>query len=116
VQKVDIVYDMPPFVGGRAVYAGEVLRIRVVHPEVDPFALLGYLRRSSTRCQIQEMVLGPSAHLRPRDLLTLPLPEPENLATPDLVVLLRQEADLARQMNLVKARQRDILDHTTEGL
>jgi type I restriction enzyme M protein len=106
-QKVDIVHAIPNFAGGRATFVGEVLRLRVKPGRIDPYALLALLRMPATKAAIRDMVRGQTAHLRPKDLLELPLgadPLPEHL-----VELLRQEAELARQLNIVVQRERELL-------
>ncbi len=112
-QKVDIVHSIPDFAGGRATFVGEVLRLRVKPGLMDPFALLAYLRRPETRAAIQDLVRGQTAHLRPKDLLDLPI---EDAAAPrKLIELLREEAELARQMNIVMAGQRMIFASAAPG-
>ena len=106
-QKVDIVHSIPVFAGGRATFVGEVLRLRVKPGTMSPFELLAFLRSPATRSTIQEMVRGQTAHLRPKDLLELPVPD--EAAPPRLVELLKREAEIARELNLVMAGQREIL-------
>lgn len=102
-QKVDIIHAVP---GGRATFVAEVMRLRVRPGTVSPYELLAFLRAPPTRAAILRLVRGQTAHLRPSDLLTLPLPE--SLASAELVDLLRREAELAHQLNLVTARQREL--------
>jgi len=106
-QKVDIVHSIPAFAGGRATFVGEVLRLRVKPGAIEPFALLAFLRLPSTRATIQEMVRGQTAHLRPKDLLALPVPDAP--IPNELVELLQQEAELSRQLNLVMEGERRLL-------
>jgi len=106
-QKVDIVHAIPEFVGGRATFVGEVLRLRVKPDAMSPFELLAMLRTPATRAAIQSLIRGQTAHLRPKDLLELPLPH--KAASPRLVELLKREADLARELNLIVAGQRELL-------
>lgn len=107
-QKVDIIQSVPDFVGGRAAFVGEVLRLRLrADAGVDPYELLAFLRSPRTRAVIQEMISGQTAHLRPSDLLELPIPE--IMANDELVDILRQETELARKLNLLSRRQRELL-------
>lgn len=106
-QKVDIVHSIPEFAGGRATFVGEVLRLRVKPGTISPYELLAFLRSPTTRATIQEMVRGQTAHLRPKDLLELAVPDES--APPRLVELLKREAEIARELNLVMAGQRDLL-------
>lgn len=102
-QKVDIVHAIP---GERATFVAEVMRLRVRPGTVSPYELLAFLRAPATRAAILGLVRGQTAHLRPSDLLTLPLPE--SLASAELIELLEREAKLAHQLNLVTARQREL--------
>lgn len=106
-QKVDIVQSIPAFIGGQASFVAEMIRLRVQPGEVDPFELLAFLRSPGARAAIQDRVSGQTAHLRPRDLLELPLPP--RLAAPELVALLRRESELSRELNEIAHRQREIL-------
>ena len=102
-KKVDLVFDIPDFVGGRATFVGEVLRLRARPGAVDPFELLAFLRSPVRRAEIQAMIRGQTAHLRPDDLLSLELPAaPPN---PELVALLRREAELAAELARVRDAQ-----------
>jgi len=106
-QKVDIVHSIPEFAGGQATFVGEVLRLRVKPAAMNPFELLAILRSPDTRTAIQRLIRGQTAHLRPKDLLELPLPH--KAAPTRLVELLQREAELARELNLIMAGQRDLL-------
>jgi type I restriction enzyme M protein len=110
-QKVDIIQFIPDFVGGRASFVGEVLRLRVRAGEADPFALLAFLRTPSTRAAIQEMIAGQTAHLRPRDLVELTIPD--TLANEEIVKVLRREAEISRELNFLAERQRTLLGGVT---
>lgn len=105
--KVDIVHSIPAFAGGRATFVGEVLRLRVNEDSMTAFELLGFLRSPATKAAIRDMVRGQTAHLRPKDLLNLPVPDVA--IPPELVELLKREAEIARELNLVMAGQRAIL-------
>jgi type I restriction enzyme M protein len=110
-QKVDIIQTIPDFVGGRAAFVGELLRLRVRSTEADPFELLGFLRSPSARAAIQEMISGQTAHLRARDLVELRIPN--KLTSDEIVTLLRREAELSRELNLLSQRQRALLTAVT---
>lgn len=102
-KKVDLVHEIPSFLGGRATFVGEVLRLRVKPGALDPFELLALLRNAELRSEIQRMIRGQTAHLRPKDLLELQVPETPPPAK--LVELLREEAKLASQLNRVRRAQ-----------
>lgn len=68
--KVDLV---PDELEG-ATFVGELMRLRAAHG-VDPFELLCLLRWPRVRSSLQALARGQSAHLRPRDLLALEIPD-----------------------------------------
>lgn len=92
-KKVDIVTVIPPDVGSKASFVGEVMLLRVDAKKVDPFVLLAYLRLPSVTKEIQAMIRGQTAHLYPDDVLNLTVDE--RVVKPDHT--LRKLADLARQ-------------------
>lgn len=106
-QKVDIVQFIPEFVGGRASFVGEVLRLRIRKGKGNPFALLAFLRSPRTKDAIREMITGQTAHLRARDLVELPIPD--RLATEKMICILRREAELSRELNELAYQQRTLL-------
>ncbi|MBM4397763.1 MAG: N-6 DNA methylase, partial [Deltaproteobacteria bacterium] len=115
-EKVDIVHAVPSAIGGRATFTAEVMRLRVKRAVADPYELLAILRMPGTKAAIRRLVRGQTAHLRPKDLLDLPVPEG---AVPDrAVALLKREAELARELNLVMAEERALfgsLESTEEN-
>lgn len=107
-KKVDIVHEIPDYVGGRATFVGEVLRLRARPGVIDPFELLAYLRDPKRRALIQGMIRGQTAHLRADDLLGLEVPSAP--PSPQLVALLRREAELAGELARVRDAQRRLLE------
>jgi len=106
-KKVDIVLEIPSYVGGRATFVGEVLRLRVRPGVIEPFELLALLRDPKRRAKIQALIRGQTAHLRPDDLLDLEVPsEPPSS---ELVALLRREAELANELASVRNAQSQLL-------
>jgi type I restriction enzyme M protein len=98
-KKTDIVVDLPY---GEASFVGEVALIRVKPGVLDPFVLLAYLRHPQTVARLQSLVRGQTAHLLPADLLRFRLPESLLSMAPGIqecANLLRQEADLAAQLD-----------------
>lgn len=103
-QKVDIVHSIPDYVGGRATFVGEVMRLRVLDSKIDPYQLLALLRMPTIREDIQAMVRGQTAHLRPKDLLELRVPI---VRVPvSLTDILRREATIAAELNTLMNQQR----------
>lgn len=74
-KKVDIVHDIPKWVGGNASIVGEVMLLRPKKEKIDPYALLAYLRFPAVVAQIQKLVRGQTAHLYADDLLDIPIPD-----------------------------------------
>jgi type I restriction enzyme M protein len=70
-KKVDIVTAIPPEVGGKASFVGEVMLLRPDPERVDPFVLLAYLRLPSVTKEIQLLIRGQTAHLYPDDVVNL---------------------------------------------
>ena len=100
-KKVDIVGLIPEWVGGSASYVGEVMMLRP-GKGVSPYVLAAYLRLPSTQRQVRSMVRGQTAHLHPRDLLEMQLPE--SLARPSLELRklagqIERQARLFEEMN-----------------
>ena len=106
-KKVDIVLEIPDYVGGRATFVGEVLRLRARPGVIDPFELLAILRDPKRRALIQGMIRGQTAHLRPDDLLGLEVPSFP--PSPELVALLRREAELASELSRIRNAQAQLL-------
>jgi len=73
-KKVDIIWKIPAWVGGKSSFVGEVMLLRP-KPEIDPFILLAYLRCEKVTNEIQRMITGQTAHLSPKDLMELPIPD-----------------------------------------
>lgn len=112
-KKVDIVGEIPEWVGGRASFVAEVMLIRPNIQIISPFVLLAYLRALETTGQIQKMIRGQTAHLYPSDLLELPVPE--KLLQPDervnkVAEVLHSETRLSRELNDIVFQQRQVLE------
>lgn len=84
------------------------MRLRVSSGAISSYELLAFLRSRSTVAAIQRLVRGQTAHLRPKDLLELPLPD--RVAPPALIGLLQREAELAAELNLVVQQRRALLE------
>ena len=107
-KKVDIITAIPPEVGGRASFVGEVMLLRVDEDKVDPFVLLAYLRLPSITKEIRAMIRGQTAHLYPDDVLSLTVDE--RVVKPDeglktLADLARQEAEKFAELSKIMFRQ-----------
>lgn len=111
-KKVDIVGEIPDYIGDATTFVGEVLRLRVRRGRIEPFRLLAILRHPTTKENIRQLIRGQTAHLRPADLLELRVDEA--LATEDLVENLRAELELSQQFNLLKHQQRVLLGVSDE--
>ena len=109
-RKVDMVAHIPRE-HKDLTFVGELIRLRPKR-RVDPFILLAALRHPRVREDLQACVRGQTAHLNPNDLLEVTVPC--DLLTPDqnfvkAAGLLRQEADLAFQLNSVAAKASKLL-------
>ena len=112
-KKVDIVARIPDEVRG-VTYVGELLRVRA-RKGVDPYILLAVLRHPCVRDTLQSAVRGQTAHLHPRDLLEIPVPcDPRspNRDLAEIAQLLRQEAEIAFELNAVAQRAIRLLEST----
>lgn len=118
-KKVDIITDVPEWVGGKASFVGEVMLVRVKQDRVSPMLLLAYLRQPTIAAQIQEMVRGQTAHLHPEDLASLPIPESVLDASEDwqrVEALLREEASLNDRLNELARQQQTIFEKLGKDL
>ena len=116
-KKVDIVTAIPPEVGGKASFVGEVMLLRVDAEKADPFVLLAYLRLPSVMQEIQAMIRGQTAHLYPDDVLNLLVDE--RVMKPDqtlkkLADLAQQEADKFAELNTIMFRQATLAAELTD--
>lgn len=105
-EKVDVVGEPPPFVSQPVTFVGEVMRLRP-KKGVDPFWLLGLIRHPLVKAEMRQLIRGQTAHLNPKMVLALSVPE---AAFPDerLIAVLREEAKLTERLNLVAKAQREI--------
>ena len=108
-KKIDIVGEIPRWIGGEASFVGEIMKLRVKE-NVDPLILLAYLRLPSTQHQIQSMVRGQTAHLHPEDILEMNLPQAILEPTKELQQLadkIRKQSKLYEEINTLAYEQRE---------
>lgn len=101
-RKIDVIQEIPEWVGGMASFVGEVMLLRPNKELINPFVLAAYLRLPAVIEEIQYMVRGQTAHLHPRDLLSLQIDEAaitNKLLLEKLAIAVEQEAQLSLQMN-----------------
>lgn len=115
-KKVDVVAHIPKYYKDLT-FVGELIRLRPKRG-VDPFILLASLRHPRVREDIQACVRGQTAHLNPSDLLEVSVPC--NLLDPDqhlvrAAELLRREAELAFELNLVATEASKLMRSTTSS-
>ncbi len=106
-KKVDIITEIPRWVGGEASLVGEVMLIRAKPDRISPFVLLAFLRSPAVMSQIQGMVRGQTAHLHPKDLSMLKVPHRLLDANPqaeEIAGILKEEARLARESSHLQWR------------
>jgi len=112
-KKSDIFWRVPSFVDSEAVsFVGEVMLIRPNQMVVSPFALLAFFREKATIKKIQGMVRGQTAHLHAADIGMLPIPEEvfeEKGRYAEVAVLLKRQAQLSEELNLLLMQQNCIL-------
>lgn len=116
-KKVDVVVHIPEDYKD-VTFVGEIIRLRPA-VGVDSFILLAALRHPRVREDLQSCVRGQTAHLNPNDLLEVMMPCDLRLPDQDLIEvadLLRQEAELAFQLNLIAARVSRLLKLTDTTL
>lgn len=107
-RKIDVIQDIPEWVGRKASFVGEVMLLRPNQALVDPYVLAAYLRLPTVVEQIQYMVRGQTAHLHPTDLLSLAIDEAlisDPVLVQDLAAAVQQEAQLSLRMNDVAWKQ-----------
>lgn len=107
-KKVDLLGDVPDWVGGASTFVGELMLIRPNRELVDPLVLLAFLRLPSTGDALRAMARGQTAHLLPCDVAELRLSKKilqPNGPLAEMVSLLREEQALTEQMNSLGHRQ-----------
>lgn len=107
-KKADVVGLIPEWVGGEASFVGEIMMLRA-KAEVDPMVLLAYLRLGGTQQRIRSLIRGQTAHLHPKDILDLRIPETLVNPPPSLRRLadkIEREARLSQELNEVSYEQR----------
>ena len=99
-KKVDIVARIPDWVGREASFVGEVMMLRP-WPEVDSYNLLAYLRQRQTIERVQHLIRGQTAHLHPKDLLMMTMPDPVTIQgdMSPLADILRNQAIHNEELN-----------------
>lgn len=112
-KKVDVVARIPREYK-ELTFVGELIRLRPKRG-IDPFVLLASLRHPRVREDLQACVRGQTAHLNPTDLLEVTVPC--DLLDPDQDLiraagLLRREADLAFELNMVALEASNLLKST----
>jgi type I restriction enzyme M protein len=118
-KKVDLITEVPQWVGGQASFVGEVMLVRAKQDRVSPMLLLAYLRQPAVAAQIQEMVRGQTAHLHPEDLASLRIPASVLAASEDWIrveELLSEEVELNDRMNELARQQQTIFARLSEEL
>ena len=101
-RKIDVIQRIPEWVGGEASFVGEVMLLRPNQELIDPFVLAAYLRLPAVIEEIQCMIRGQTAHLHPRDLLSLQIDEAtitDQIMTNKLAISVQQEAQLSLKLN-----------------
>lgn len=109
-KKVDVVTSVPTEVGGDAAYVGEVMLLRP-QPDVDPFRLLAYLRTPSVVTALQDRVRGQTAHLRPDDVLSLPLDDAlwDSPKLHEIADLFRRQAAINDELNQISFKHSELV-------
>jgi type I restriction enzyme M protein len=107
--KVDIVDELPPLFGERVFACAELVVIRPDPEQVDPYALLLWLRTDEGRTALQACVTGQTAHLHPEDVGEIIVPSAvldrdhsaaRNAVEESLRLLRQSETALARAVHL----------------
>lgn len=113
-KKSDIFTGIPSFIKTNSVsFVGEVMLIRVDPVRVDPYLLLAFLRSNKSINSIQKMVRGQTAHLHPKDISQLVIPKElfdKGNKYEEVAMLLRKQAKMSEEMNLLIAKQSDLLN------
>lgn len=102
-EKIDIISNIPDYIGGEATYVGEVMLVRP-NDKIDPYILYSYLRSPEVKEQIRKLIIGQTAHLKTEDLLALPIPK--KLLKPTkklqaLAELVKKESKLNEEKNKI---------------
>ena len=111
-KKVDIITEIPDWVGGKASLVGEVMLIRPDAKKIDPYVLLAFLRHPKVTAQIQRMVRGQTAHLHPKDIGNLKIPRKllhKRSSLHKIADILRDESKLSSQSNLLSWKLDQVL-------
>jgi type I restriction enzyme M protein len=90
-QKVDLITELPP---SGAMPSGEVIVVRL-HKDapLSPLALLYHLRSDAGRRSVQSLIKGSTAHVYPRDLAGLIVPDLPPTVDPAVLEQLYREAE-----------------------
>ncbi len=118
-RKVDVIQDIPKWIGGMASFVGEVMLLRVDQKLIDPFVLAAYLRLPSVIQDVQYMVRGQTAHLYPGDMLSLEVNKSiisDPLVVEKLAPAIKQEALLSVRMNEIAWQQMQVASTLVGGV
>lgn len=107
-QKVDLITELPP---AGALPSGEVIVVRLHKgAPISPLALLYHLRSDAGRRSVQSLIKGSTAHVYPRDLAGLSVPDfPPSVDTTVLEQLYREAEASFRRYLLAEDRISDLL-------
>ena len=102
-QKVDMISELP--VDG-AMPSGEVIVVRLRKgAPISPLALLYYLRSDEGRQKVQSLIKGSTAHVYPKDLSVLMIPDLSALVDMATIEKLHKEAEAFFRKYLVAEDQ-----------
>lgn len=110
-KKVDIITEIPEWVGARASFVGEVMLIRPNPSMIDPFVLLAYLRSPGIHALLQRLARGQTAHLHPSDVYELAIDGRLLKPNRQLVALahcLREQQEANDRLNTVNEQARSM--------
>lgn len=107
-QKVDLITVLPP---SGALPSGEVIVVRLHSgAPISPLALLYHLRSDAGRRSVQSLIKGSTAHVYPRDLAGLIVPDlPPSVDTAVLEQLYREAEASFRRYLLAEDKISDLL-------
>jgi type I restriction enzyme M protein len=111
-QKVDLITEPPP---SGALPSGEVIVVRLNQDApISPLALLYHLRSEAGRRSVQSLIKGSTAHVYPRDLAGLIVPDfPPSVDTATLQLLHREAESSFRRYLLAEDKISDLLGMRT---
>ena len=101
-KKIDVIGSIPEWVGGKASFVGEVMALRPIMDEIDPYQLLAYLRLPNVVEEIQRMIRGQTAHLHSVDIMSLRIDKEilfSSLVAGEISRAIREESELNMKLN-----------------